>query len=119
MTLTDAINLCRQQKISQIENFSVWLMSDVLCKSLLPLFVPSAIDFVEGDNCYADPHYVPENEIWINDEVSQPYWRYIFAHELKESLLMRDQHLAYEEAHKQADELEWKMRITDVLKALK
>ena len=82
------------------------------------MFAASAIDFVEGDNHYADPDYVPKNEIWINDEVAPAYWKYIFAHELHEATDMRDHKMPYEEAHKKADKLEWQMRIDDVLEVL-
>lgn len=66
------------------------------------------VDFVEGGNSYAYG-FVPDGEIWIDQEVPAKERPLIIAHEAKERSLMKAG-ASYEEAHKQASRFEWKLR---------
>jgi len=94
----------------------VWLVRGVLVRDLF------FIDFTEGghDMVY---HFVPENEVWIDDAVSSRERKYVILHEFHERNLMAKKirslkridkrlshHQIYSWAHKQASELEYHCR---------
>ncbi|HTY75491.1 MAG TPA: hypothetical protein VMD05_08000 [Candidatus Nanoarchaeia archaeon] len=125
MNLSEAIELCRIRKITEIEGYQIWLVSDILTKALLPLFVKDStfsntgINIVEGANYLSDPKIIPEREIWILDYIAEPYWKYIIRHEVVECNLRNHDGMTYSEAHNIANKEEWKLRIKDVIETLK
>jgi hypothetical protein len=113
MTLAEAIEFCTVDK-QPYEEFLVRLMEDQFSKAILSLFVPNAIDFVEGDNYEHNPKLVPKGELWINDEVKPNCRKYILLHEAIECRRMRNKGISYDEAHIYADKLELAWRQYDL-----
>lgn len=66
------------------------------------------IDFTEGghDKVYS---FVPKNEVWIDDDVSEKELVYVLIHELHERFLM-SRKIKYEEAHHKSSILEFSCR---------
>ena len=66
------------------------------------------IDFTEGghDLVYK---FVPENQVWIDNDIVPKERKYIIIHELYERSLMR-RGLTYNQAHEKASALEWECR---------
>ncbi len=94
----------------------VWIVHGVLVRDLF------FIDFTEGghDMVY---HFVPDNEVWIDDDVSPRERKYVILHEFHERNLMAKKmkqlkrsgkrlshHQVYCWAHRQASELEYYCR---------
>ena len=69
-------------------------------------------DWAGGGNHLAKS-YVPENEVWIGDNVLKRDIRFFILHETFENMLMKQQKLSYEEAHTRANELEIYLRRKD------
>lgn len=67
-------------------------------------------DFVLGCHWFIDPHYVPENEVWIDDIPRTDDRWYNLSHELYELVLMRDKNMDYDKAHEMARSYEEKLR---------
>jgi hypothetical protein len=67
------------------------------------------IDFTEGghDKVY---HFVPENEVWLDDDLSPKERKFVLLHELHERHLM-SQGWVYHRAHRSASEIEHYCRI--------
>jgi hypothetical protein len=76
----------------------VWIVSGELVRDLFHL------DFAGGghDKVY---HFVPENEIWIDDDISAQERKFIILHELHERNLM-SKGMDYDHAHESATETE-------------
>ena len=80
----------------------VWVVDGRIVRGILDL------KFTEGghDLVY---EYVYKNEVWLDDDLMQKERPYVLLHELHERSLMAGG-AAYEEAHRQASELEEKAR---------
>lgn len=66
-------------------------------------------DFVQGDNGYHSPRFVPKNELWVDASMPEEERACVAFHECHEAELMKDG-LDYEEAHDEAKRLEDQFR---------
>lgn len=89
-----------------LKNYSgkvgVWIVNGELVRSIFN------INFTEGghDKVY---NFIPDNEVWIDDDVGKREIKFILLHELYERGLMVNG-LDYDNAHKKASVLEWHCR---------
>ena len=81
----------------------VWLVDGELVRDLY------FIDFVEGGHHYVY-HFVPESEVWIDNDLSRVEYPFVILHELHERHLMRDEKLGYDEAHNSSSAIEYQCR---------
>lgn len=84
------------------DNLVVWQVDGRLVRSNF------YIDFTQGghDLVY---NFVPKNEVWIDNDLSESETPYIILHELYERSLM-SKGLTYNQAHRHASRLEWHSR---------
>ena len=66
------------------------------------------IDWTEGGHGLVYK-FIPNDEIWIDDDVKRDERKFIILHEATERDLMKSG-VKYEEAHKRASDIEWKYR---------
>ncbi|MDD2935035.1 MAG: hypothetical protein PHX25_01015 [Candidatus Pacebacteria bacterium] len=66
------------------------------------------IDFTEGGHDYVYS-YVPKNEVWIDNDITEEERPFVILHELFERSLMK-KGMGYGDAHVKASEIEWKAR---------
>ncbi|MCX6726370.1 MAG: hypothetical protein NTY75_00950 [Candidatus Shapirobacteria bacterium] len=87
--------------------FTVYLVDGRLVRSNFD------INFTEGghDLVYT---YVPENEVWLDNDLSASELSFVLLHELFERSLMA-KGLTYNQAHRHASKLEWRSRHHSVL----
>lgn len=80
----------------------VWLVDGRLVRTLFK------VSFTEGghDLVY---HFVPKNEVWIDNDVIIEERPYVILHELLERFLM-SKGLSYARAHRKASQREWETR---------
>jgi len=109
---TIIIEKIHKELLGQTEdNISVWLVDGRIVRNNLN------IDFSEGghDLVY---DFIPEKEVWIDDDVVKEERIYIILHELYERLLMKNGY-SYSHSHggvgetKGASEIEWEARNND------
>jgi hypothetical protein len=81
---------------------SVWIVAGRLVRSLFD------IDFTAGGHDYVY-EFVPQNEIWVDDDIAQAERGYVILHELHERNLMA-KGWTYDKAHADASRLEYRMR---------
>jgi hypothetical protein len=81
---------------------SVWVVNGRLVRSVFD------IDFVEGGHNYVY-EFVPENEVWIDDETEEKERGFILLHELHERNLMA-KGWTYDKAHVDSSILEYHYR---------
>lgn len=95
-------NIRRRFLKSYSERVHVWVVNGELVRDSFD------IDFTEGghDKVYA---YVPENEVWIDDDVAPRERPLILLHELHERRLMQEG-WPYHRAHRSASEHEYMCR---------
>ncbi len=87
----------------KLENgVSVWIVDGRLVRSVFD------IDFTEGGHDYVY-EYVPEREIWIDNDMTDGERPYALLHELHERGLMK-QGMDYDSAHEDSSRLERHMR---------
>jgi hypothetical protein len=60
-------------------------------------------DYTEGGNFSAYPEWVPENEIWISNNSTVSEYKFILAHELIESWLMKNKGMKYDNPDEEND----------------
>jgi hypothetical protein len=84
------------------DGVSVWIVSGRLVRSVFD------IDFTEGGHDYVY-EFVPENEVWIDDDVEEPERAYVLVHELHERNRMVAG-LTYNQAHTESSRLEYRCR---------
>lgn len=86
----------------QIENISgladIWIINGELVRDLF------FIDFTEGGHGYVY-NFIPQKEIWIDDDLAPNEREYIILHELHERRLMIEG-WKYEPAHRSASQIE-------------
>jgi hypothetical protein len=68
------------------------------------------MEFVEGGNWMVYPQTIPENEIWIDNDLNHQDYAPIALHEYIESWLMVNEKLEYEDAHEFANKMELQYR---------
>src|SRR5208283_1216391 len=81
---------------------SVWIVNGRLVRSVYD------IDFTEGGHDYVY-EFVPENEVWIDDDLEENERPYVLLHELNERQLMSKGE-TYDEAHAASSKLEYHCR---------
>ncbi len=81
---------------------SVWIVNGRLVRSIFD------IDFTEGGHDYVY-EFVPENEVWIDDDIVEPERGYILLHEIHERNLMA-KGWPYSKAHTDSSRLEYHCR---------
>ncbi len=87
----------------KLENgVSVWIVSGRLVRSAFD------IDFTEGGHDYVY-EFVPENEVWIDDDVADEERSYVLVHELHERNLMAKGQ-PYSKAHADSSRIEYRCR---------
>lgn len=76
----------------------VWIVNGRIVRDLF------YIDFTEGghDKVY---NFVPKNEIWIDDDLSQKERKFVFLHEIHERNLMA-KGICYNSAHRESSKIE-------------
>lgn len=101
-SLPDAAKV-HQRLWKKLENgISVWIVSGRLVRSVFD------IDFTEGGHDYVY-EFVPEKEVWIDDDVEEPERAYMLVHELHERKRMAAG-LTYNLAHAESSRLEYRCR---------
>ena len=99
--------LSREQEIQEIhkklikkysKNVSVWIVDGELVRDLFD------IDFTEGGH-HLVYRFVPQDEIWIDDSLSEKELRFVLLHELHERNLMA-KGWDYESAHRDSSKIE-------------
>jgi hypothetical protein len=68
------------------------------------------IDMTMGGHSYVYPNYIPEDEIWIDEEMNKEDRYSTIVHEITERNEMRNRHLEYNKAHDDASAAEIKVR---------
>ena len=87
----------------KLENgVGVWIVSGRLVRSVFD------IDFTEGGHDYVY-EFVPENEVWIDDDVEEEERGYVLVHELHERNLMAKGE-PYSKAHADSSRIEYRCR---------
>jgi len=87
----------------KLENgVSVWVVNGRFVRSVFD------VDFVEGGHDYVY-EFVPENEVWIDDDTEEKERGFILLHELHERNLMAKS-WTYEKAHADSSRLEYHCR---------
>jgi len=92
-----------QRLWQKLENgVSVWIVDGSLVRSVFD------IEFTEGghDHIY---EFVPENEVWIDDDLEEQERGYVLLHELHERNLM-SKGWPYSKAHAESSRLEYRCR---------
>jgi hypothetical protein len=81
----------------------VWIIQGGLVRSLY------FIDFTEGGHDLVYPHFIPKNEVWLDDDLSPGERRFVLLHELHERHLM-SLGWPYFKAHRSASRIEYHCR---------
>lgn len=81
---------------------SVWIVNGRLVRSVFD------IDFTAGGHDYVY-EFVPENEVWIDNDIEEAERGYVLLHELHERTLMA-KGWTYEKAHADSSHIEYKAR---------
>ena len=68
------------------------------------------VDFTMGGHGYVYPNYIPEDEVWIDEEMNKEDEYATTVHELTERTEMRNKHLKYNKAHDDASAKEIEVR---------
>lgn len=93
----------QRRLLKRINNkISIWLVRGDLVRSVFN------IQFTEGGHDLVF-YFVPNNEIWLDDDVLTKERPYIILHELYERSLMA-KGATYEKAHRKASKIEWQAR---------
>ena len=69
-----------------------------------------SMSFVEGGH-YLVYNFIPEKEIWIDNDIESKDYAPILLHELNELIRMRDLNEDYETAHKNSNKIELNYRL--------
>jgi hypothetical protein len=100
----DIIKTVHKSLIKKYSNdkIKIWVIRGEVVRDLFFL------DFTEGghDKVY---DFVPENEVWIDDDLSLNERNFVLLHELHERNLM-SKGMKYDPAHKSSSEIEYKCR---------
>ncbi len=92
-----------QRLWKQLENgLSVWIVNGRLVRSVFD------IDFTAGGHDYVY-EFVPENEVWIDDDIGEEERGYVLLHELHERNRMASG-WTYNKAHAESSSLEYQCR---------
>ena len=92
----------RLLKKYSMKTLNVWIIDGELVRGLY------FIDFTQGghDKVY---NFIPENEIWIDDDVSQNEMKFVLLHEIHERNLMK-KGMKYDPAHQSSNAIEFYAR---------
>ena len=87
----------------KLENgVAVWIVSGRMVRSVFD------IDFTEGGHDYVY-EFVPEKEVWIDDDILEPERPYVLVHELRERNRMASG-WPYSKAHAESSRVEYRCR---------
>jgi len=106
LPLDEVLNKIRKQKISSCGKTNIWIVSGEIVRDTFN------IDFTEGGHDRVYP-FVPENEVWIDDDLSKEERKFVLIHELNERYLM-GKGKKYNDAHFPSSRLEYFCRKTKV-----
>ena len=86
--------------LKKLDNgLEVWVVNGRLVRSVFDL------NYVEGGHSWVYD-YVPQNEVWIDDDIFPSERGYVILHELHERNLMSTKGLTYDEAHVDSSRIE-------------
>jgi len=68
------------------------------------------IDFTMGGHAYIYPNYIPEDEVWIDEDMDNEDKYTTIIHELIERKEMKNRHIPYNKAHDDASKKEERIR---------
>lgn len=113
-TLEQREKLLREMRKELLHTYSssklaVWVVDGELVRDFF------YIDFTQGGHEYVYA-FVPQGEVWLDDDLVPVEREYVLLHELHERYLMA-QGLSYPDAHKSASDLELKRRLDSSLLA--
>ena len=81
----------------------VWIIEGGLVRSLY------SVDFTEGGHDLVYPHFIPKNEVWLDDDLSPRERKFVLLHKLHERYLM-GLGWPYFKAHRSASRIEYHCR---------
>lgn len=92
----------KQLKAYSRKNFKVWVVDGEIVRDLY------FVDFTEGghDKVYS---FIPQNEVWLDDDILSKEVKYVLIHELHERWLM-SKGWEYHKAHRVASHMEYYCR---------
>lgn len=96
------------------QSIIVWIINGILVRQLFKT------DFVEGGHGYIY-QWIPNDEIWIEQDLKNDEIDFIIYHEFIELILMKDKKIDYQKAHEVAakKEFEMRQRISNMKKQMK
>jgi hypothetical protein len=100
LTKKETIDKIHKKLLKKYSNkIKVWIINGELVRDLF------FIDFTEGghDKVY---NFVPENEIWLDDDLSKGEMKFVLLHEIHERNLM-SKGMNYEKAHRSSSRIEY------------
>jgi len=83
--------------IGKIGDISVYTVNGDYVKTHL------SMSFVEGNNWLAADGWIPENEVWLDNNLSNSDHRFVCTHEICESWLMKNKGMKYDNPDKEDD----------------
>lgn len=102
--LKERLEAIHQSLLGQTKGkIAIWLVDGRLVRSL---FLPY---FTEGGH-HLKYAFIPEKEIWLDNDLVPEERSYVLLHEIYEHGLMKKQGLTYAQSHKKASRLEWQCR---------
>ena len=101
-TLPDAKDVHERLWKKLANGISVWIVNGRLVRSVFD------IDFTEGGHDYVY-EFVPENEVWIDDDIEETERGFVLLHELHERNRMA-KGFPYDIAHAESSRLEYRCR---------
>ena len=97
----------KKEELMTTGKVHVWLVNGEAVRTLFFL------DFTEGGHDKVYP-FVPDNEVWIDDDLGEGERKFVLIHELYERWLM-DRGRGYEEAHYPSSSLEYFCRRYEIM----
>jgi hypothetical protein len=85
------------------EQVQVWIVNGFIVRNIYKT------DFVSGGNAYVYP-FMPEDEIWLANHMSDEEMDFTLLHETTERSLMKSEQLDYDDAHQYASKVEFQAR---------
>jgi hypothetical protein len=92
-----------KEKIGELNGITIFVVDGHLVRDIYDT------DFVEGGHGYVYS-WIPNDEIWIDNDLKQDEIKFVLIHEYIELIYMRDYGIEYNKAHELASEYEFKTR---------
>jgi hypothetical protein len=99
----EVVNEAHKLFLGNIQGHPIWVVNGEMVRDKLDT------DFTEGGHGLVY-NYIPNNEIWLDDQVQPSERKAILAHELHENIDM-NKGLKYDKAHQRASEFEHRIRM--------